>query len=708
MSTRARSRPTVARPAPAEVLPEQVQPRRNYARWRALSLSLVYLVFAAHILHWKLTGKTLAPLELNEVMYTLELGIITAGFLFMCFLALGTLIFGRFFCSWACHIMVLQDLCAWLLRKLGIRRKAVRSRVWLLIPPLTAFYMFIWPQIVRAWHSRAFPDFHFRTDAEGWASFVTNNFWRNLPSAPIIVLTFLVCGFLIVYLMGTRTFCTYVCPYGAIFALADRFSPARIRTRPDRCQQCGTCTAACTSSVRVHEETKRHGMVVNPACMKDLDCVAACPHDALYYGFGRPALFKSHTSGGRFGLPYDFTRSEDVLMGLVFLVVLLSFRGLYSRLPFLLSLALGAVVGYLAVMAVRTVSRPDVKLATLWLKQSGQVTATGRLYQLFVVLLAAFVGHSAFVRYHEYSGLKQALAMGGAANEERRQALAAGAHAHLLTADRWGLISNERVERSLVQTSLHLNRPSDTQVYAYRLLDRYPSDRWVRLQLAQSLIAVDRGPEAEQHLRTVLAQGADADEPSPSPRVKAHKALAGLLGRRGEYAAAVDELHAALTLKPQAADLHAELGSFLAELARVAMSSDPDRAAQHLEDALAALREAVRLDPALADAHYNLGTILAHTNRFAEAIPHYRRAVELSPDDPGLRNNLAFALLRTGRLPEAREHLERAVTLDPQNADAHFNLGRLFASLHQEREAAEHLSAAARLDPRYAGLLGHE
>ena len=100
------------------------------------------MVFTIHIIHWKLTGRTLAPLELNEVMYTLELGIITAGFLFMCFLVLGTLIFGRFFCSWACHIMVLQDLCAWLLRKFGIRQKPVRSRLLLFVPPLTAFYMF--------------------------------------------------------------------------------------------------------------------------------------------------------------------------------------------------------------------------------------------------------------------------------------------------------------------------------------------------------------------------------------------------------------------------------------------------------------------------------------------------------------------------------------------------------------------------------------
>jgi hypothetical protein len=48
--------------------------RRDYSRWRFATLSAVYLLFALHIIHWRLAGRTLAPLELNEVMYTLELG----------------------------------------------------------------------------------------------------------------------------------------------------------------------------------------------------------------------------------------------------------------------------------------------------------------------------------------------------------------------------------------------------------------------------------------------------------------------------------------------------------------------------------------------------------------------------------------------------------------------------------------------------------
>ncbi|MCP3933761.1 MAG: hypothetical protein GY708_00160, partial [Actinomycetia bacterium] len=55
----------------------------KYGKWRALALTSVYVLFGLHIAHWKLNGSTLAPLELNEVMYTLEAGVVTAGFLLM-------------------------------------------------------------------------------------------------------------------------------------------------------------------------------------------------------------------------------------------------------------------------------------------------------------------------------------------------------------------------------------------------------------------------------------------------------------------------------------------------------------------------------------------------------------------------------------------------------------------------------------------------
>lgn len=668
------------------------RPRRNFARWRALTLSLVYIVFAIHIIHWKMTGKTLAPLELNEVMYTLELGIITAGFLFMCFLVLGTLFFGRFFCSWACHIMVLQDLCAWILRKLGIRQKPIRSRLLLLVPPLTAFYMFIWPQIIRAWESRAFPTFHMRTDAEGWASFVTDNFWRNLPSAPVIALTFLVCGFAIVYLLGSRTFCTYVCPYGAIFALADRFSPARILVS-DACKQCGTCTAACTSGVRVHEEVKRHGMIVNPACLKDLDCVSACPQGALHYGRGRPSLWASHKSGGRFGsLSYDFSLAEELLVAAVFITVLLTFRGLYSRVPFLLSLALGGIIGYLAVVTVRMWRQANVKLATIPLKRLGRMTGGGGAYLGFVALLAVFVGHSAFVRYHEYSGLRQARAFAASPDLDDVTALGTTARAHLATADRWGLIDNIRVKRQMLAVSFRLKRYEDAEKTARALLARHPNDLEARLRLAQSLMGREHKQPAEQEFRRVVAPWRGYEDQAPPTVAVAYQALGELAAQRGDYESADDALRRALAIDPTRAGVHAQLGSVLAELGR-------------FEDAVQALREAVRLEPSLGRAQYNLGTILAHLGRLDEAVPCYEKALANGTEDADVHNNLGLALMRMGRLDASEDHLRRAIALDAESADAHFNLGVLYSKRHQANQASAQFQIAVRLDPRYARYL---
>ena len=72
--------------------------KRDYGKWRAISLSAVYLLMGLHIADWKLAGRTLAPLEFNEVLYTVHLGIVTAGFLFMGLTILATLVAGRFFC----------------------------------------------------------------------------------------------------------------------------------------------------------------------------------------------------------------------------------------------------------------------------------------------------------------------------------------------------------------------------------------------------------------------------------------------------------------------------------------------------------------------------------------------------------------------------------------------------------------------------------
>src|SRR5206468_11217239 len=99
------------------------------SRWRAAALIALNLFMIANIIQWQIMGKTVSPIEPSETMYTLQKGFVNAGFIFFGLAILATLVFGRFVCGWGCHILALQDLCGWLLKKMRLNPKPFRSRL---------------------------------------------------------------------------------------------------------------------------------------------------------------------------------------------------------------------------------------------------------------------------------------------------------------------------------------------------------------------------------------------------------------------------------------------------------------------------------------------------------------------------------------------------------------------------------------------------
>ena len=492
---------------------------RNYARWRAASLIGLYLLIVAHVVHWRLSGRTLAPVELNEVMYTIELGIITVGFLFMMTAFLSAAIFGRFFCSWGCHILALEDGSAWILKKLGIRPKPIRSRILLLVAPITAFYMLVWPTLKRMAAGGPAPSLKIFTDEQGWASFVTENMWRNLPGPWISAITLASVGLVIVYLLGTRAFCTYACPYGVVFGAADRVAPGKIAA-VGSCSECGSCTDACQSHVRVHEELKQYGRVVNTACLKDLDCVAVCPNDNIAFRFTKPSGFASWRKLGRFGLPYDFTLAEDLFMAAVFLATIFVFRGLYDAVPFLLTLGLGGVFAYIAVVTLRLVRDPDVDMNRYALKREGRLLRAGKAFAAFAAVLALFTAHSAFIRYHEtraqaaFDRVEQTVERGETPSAED----AARAASHLRTAIRWGLFRPVGLDRRLASVLLARNETAAAEPHVRRVVELQPEDGDWRITLAAVLLTTGKVDEAVGQLDLVIASPAFSEKARSAAR----------------------------------------------------------------------------------------------------------------------------------------------------------------------------------------------
>lgn len=683
MSTRTESAslPDAVGPAPAvpRKSPPDPLPKSKYSKWRALTLASIYPLMAIHVIHWKMAGKTLAPLELHEVMYTAELGIITAGFLLMFVITLGTAVFGRFFCSWACHMMVLQDASAWILRKLHIRPKPIRSRLLLWVPPLVLVYMFGWPQISRMWAGRDFPVLRTQTDLEGISSWVTTDFWRNLPDPWITVLTFAVCGFLIVYFLGSRAFCTYGCPYGALFLTIDRFAPGRIRVDQSRCAQCGTCTAVCTSDVRVHEEVAKHGTVVNPRCLKDLDCVSACPEDALHYGFGKPSLRALWSSramliavaalaasilvavlapgastwwGGRFnllpfgiavvvlglvaygrtGMParrYHFTLGEELLMGVMFLATLFIYRQLYDAVPFLLTIGLGGAVAYATVLLLRLRTRPNVRALEHALKTNGRLRRAGVIYATATVAFLAFSAHSAYVHYETRAGYQAFAASRAVTADGDAAALRGRALDHLLRAERTGLFRSQRLLGTIAAAYMGQGQWAEAEAVLKRIAARHPNRPDVHLELGRALLQQGRLTEAQAEFQQTLDIGAIAAGQRSLARyqAQANYYLAAIAGRQGQTKEAEKALRQAIALQPDHAQAHLDLGALLLADGRT-------------DEAIGSLRAAIAASPELANAHHNLALALAAQGQGEEAIAEAETAAALAPNDPQTRSLL--------------------------------------------------------------------
>jgi ferredoxin/tetratricopeptide (TPR) repeat protein len=502
----------------------KVRPSRMGPK-RAFVLIAVHVLAFAHILHWKLAGRTLTPLEPSEAMYTLVDGAVNAGAIVMLGSLALTLIFGRFFCGWACHLVAVQDGCAWILKKLHLRPRPLRSR-WLMFVPLgVGLYMFGWPLLVRWWTGGSAPEWR--------AGFTETEFWDTFPGFWVGLITFFISGAAMVWVLGAKGFCTYACPYGGLFGVVDRFAPMRIVVS-DACKGCGHCSAVCTSNVLVHAEVRDYGKVVDAGCMKCLDCVSVCPEGALSLGFTAPALFSRARREKPARPVWSFTRAEDAALALLFVVSLIVYRGcpenilpeagnLYGEVPLLLGVGLAALTAFVLVLSARLVLKPDVQLFGRVLKSNKRWKPAGGLVIALFGLWSGFFAHSlvlqsimlrgelavsatAALAGPLWSGDAQKLAEEGAALAQVRTE---GRSAFEM-AGSWGLFSDRRVEEGLAWFEALDGRHADAAARMGRVLEAHPHRHRLRYDRARLLVLAGAILEAmPEFLAAVEAQPED-------------------------------------------------------------------------------------------------------------------------------------------------------------------------------------------------------
>jgi ferredoxin-type protein NapH len=200
-------------------------------------------------------------------------GFYTAGVIYI----FSTLSIGQGFCSWVCFYGGIDDGISKILPKQTLKVNAVPKIV-------RDFPMGLWIFLMLASLVLMEPVFCLWACPLKMTTALLNS--GELAIYRLQTVVFLSVG--AVFLLGLplltkkRTFCSFICPFGAFTSIAGQINPFKVTIDENECNDCGKCREVCPM-LAITPENK-----VTNYCVKCGTCVDACPKGAIKFGIRSP------------------------------------------------------------------------------------------------------------------------------------------------------------------------------------------------------------------------------------------------------------------------------------------------------------------------------------------------------------------------------------------------------------------------------------
>lgn len=199
--------------------------------------------------------------------------------IFFAVLFISSVFIGRLWCGWICPCGGMQDIIG-----IGFKKKPKKSR----LDAAKFIILFLWlgAIVYLSVNAGAIAGINpYYSPDDGIGGLI------SVMIYPALIVLIVIAGLsVITAIFGSRSFCRYFCPIGALLILGRNFGRMNALTQIDliydskKCNDCGGCTQSCPMGINVSKTAKSNGTYYEN-CIICGTCCDKCEFGALKLGF---------------------------------------------------------------------------------------------------------------------------------------------------------------------------------------------------------------------------------------------------------------------------------------------------------------------------------------------------------------------------------------------------------------------------------------